>query len=144
LHLTYAIGKSGPAPVEHEDSTARGKPFDVANEKRLLPRRKQISRRATYKNDVQGTRTNDLVRDRDVATAGVAHFGRLHQPKSRRSRSGPGALAQVARPTSAEYSRAHVSSGPANFKVRIERLLLGGLMSAVAFLLDRRLRKLQR
>jgi hypothetical protein len=28
-------------------------------------------------------------------------------------------------------------------KVRIERLLLGGLMSAVAFLLDRRLRKLQ-
>jgi hypothetical protein len=29
-------------------------------------------------------------------------------------------------------------------KVRIERLLLGALMSAVAFLLDRRLRKLQR
>jgi hypothetical protein len=29
-------------------------------------------------------------------------------------------------------------------KVRIERLLLGGLMSAVAFLLDRRLRKLRR
>jgi hypothetical protein len=29
-------------------------------------------------------------------------------------------------------------------KVRIERLLLGGLMSAAAFLLDRRLRKLQR
>jgi hypothetical protein len=29
-------------------------------------------------------------------------------------------------------------------KVRIERLLLGGLMSAVALLLDRRLRKLQR
>ena len=29
-------------------------------------------------------------------------------------------------------------------KVRFERLLLGGLMSAVAFLLDRRLRKLQR
>jgi len=29
-------------------------------------------------------------------------------------------------------------------KVRVERLLLGGLMSAVAFLLDRRLRKLQR
>jgi len=29
-------------------------------------------------------------------------------------------------------------------KVRIERLLLGGLMSAVAFLLGRRLRKLQR
>jgi hypothetical protein len=29
-------------------------------------------------------------------------------------------------------------------KVRIERVLLGGLMSAVAFLLDRRLRKLQR
>jgi hypothetical protein len=29
-------------------------------------------------------------------------------------------------------------------KVRIERLLLGSLMSAVAFLLDRRLRKLQR
>jgi hypothetical protein len=29
-------------------------------------------------------------------------------------------------------------------KVRIERLLLGGLMSTVAFLLDRRLRKLQR
>jgi len=28
--------------------------------------------------------------------------------------------------------------------VRVERLLLGGLMSAVAFLLDRRLRKLQR
>jgi len=28
--------------------------------------------------------------------------------------------------------------------VRIERLLLGGLMSAVAFLLDRRLRRLQR
>jgi hypothetical protein len=28
-------------------------------------------------------------------------------------------------------------------KVRIERLLLGGLMSAVALLLDRRLRKLQ-
>jgi len=28
--------------------------------------------------------------------------------------------------------------------LRIERLLLGGLMSAVAFLLDRRLRKLQR
>jgi len=28
-------------------------------------------------------------------------------------------------------------------KVRIERLLLGALMSAVAFLLDRRLRKLQ-
>jgi hypothetical protein len=37
-----------------------------------------------------------------------------------------------------------VPSVPANFKVRIERLLLGGLMSAVAFLLDRRLRKLQR
>jgi hypothetical protein len=29
-------------------------------------------------------------------------------------------------------------------RVRVERLLLGGLMSAVAFLLDRRLRKLQR
>jgi hypothetical protein len=29
-------------------------------------------------------------------------------------------------------------------KVRVERVLLGGLMSAVAFLLDRRLRKLQR
>jgi len=29
-------------------------------------------------------------------------------------------------------------------KVRIERLLLGGLMSAVALILDRRLRKLQR
>jgi hypothetical protein len=29
-------------------------------------------------------------------------------------------------------------------KNRMERLLLGGLMSAVAFLLDRRLRKLQR
>jgi hypothetical protein len=29
-------------------------------------------------------------------------------------------------------------------KVRIERVLLGGLMSAVAFLLDRRLRKLHR
>jgi hypothetical protein len=29
-------------------------------------------------------------------------------------------------------------------KVRIERLLLGALMSTVAFLLDRRLRKLQR
>jgi len=29
-------------------------------------------------------------------------------------------------------------------KVRVERALLGGLMSAVAFLLDRRLRKLQR
>jgi hypothetical protein len=29
-------------------------------------------------------------------------------------------------------------------RVRIERLLLGGLMSAVALLLDRRLRKLQR
>jgi hypothetical protein len=29
-------------------------------------------------------------------------------------------------------------------KVRIERMLLGGLMSAVAFVLDRRLRKLQR
>jgi hypothetical protein len=29
-------------------------------------------------------------------------------------------------------------------KVRVERLLLGGLMSAVAFLLDRRLRQLQR
>jgi hypothetical protein len=29
-------------------------------------------------------------------------------------------------------------------KMRIERLLLGGLMSAVALLLDRRLRKLQR
>ena len=29
-------------------------------------------------------------------------------------------------------------------KVRIERLLLGGMMSAVAFLLDRRLRKLKR
>jgi hypothetical protein len=29
-------------------------------------------------------------------------------------------------------------------KVRIERLLLGGLMSAVAFLLDRRLRRLTR
>jgi hypothetical protein len=28
-------------------------------------------------------------------------------------------------------------------RVRIERLLLGGMMSAVAFLLDRRLRKLQ-
>jgi hypothetical protein len=28
-------------------------------------------------------------------------------------------------------------------KVRVERVLLGGLMSAVAFLLDRRLRKLQ-
>jgi hypothetical protein len=27
-------------------------------------------------------------------------------------------------------------------RVRVERLLLGGLMSAVAFLLDRRLRKL--
>jgi hypothetical protein len=37
-----------------------------------------------------------------------------------------------------------VPSVPANFKVRIERLLLGGLMSAVALLLDRRLRKLQR
>jgi hypothetical protein len=29
-------------------------------------------------------------------------------------------------------------------KVRIERLLLGALMSGVAFMLDRRLRKLQR
>jgi hypothetical protein len=29
-------------------------------------------------------------------------------------------------------------------KVRLERLLLGGLMSAVALFLDRRLRKLQR
>jgi hypothetical protein len=29
-------------------------------------------------------------------------------------------------------------------KVRIERLLLGALMSTVAFVLDRRLRKLQR
>jgi hypothetical protein len=29
-------------------------------------------------------------------------------------------------------------------RVRIERLLLGGLMSAVALLLDRRLRKLRR
>jgi hypothetical protein len=29
-------------------------------------------------------------------------------------------------------------------KVRVERLLLGGLMWAVAFLLDRRLRNLQR
>jgi hypothetical protein len=29
-------------------------------------------------------------------------------------------------------------------RVRFERLLLGGLMSAVALLLDRRLRKLQR
>jgi hypothetical protein len=29
-------------------------------------------------------------------------------------------------------------------RLRIERLLLGGLMSAVAFLLDRRLRKLDR
>jgi hypothetical protein len=28
-------------------------------------------------------------------------------------------------------------------RVRVERVLLGGLMSAVAFLLDRRLRKLQ-
>jgi hypothetical protein len=28
-------------------------------------------------------------------------------------------------------------------KVRVERVLLGGLMSALAFLLDRRLRKLQ-
>jgi hypothetical protein len=28
--------------------------------------------------------------------------------------------------------------------LRVERLLLGGLMSAVAFLLDRRLRKLKR
>jgi hypothetical protein len=29
-------------------------------------------------------------------------------------------------------------------KARLERLVLGGLMAAVAFLLDRRLRKLQR
>jgi hypothetical protein len=29
-------------------------------------------------------------------------------------------------------------------KARLERILLGGLMSAVAFLLDRRLRNLQR
>jgi hypothetical protein len=29
-------------------------------------------------------------------------------------------------------------------KVRIEHLILGGMMSAVAFLLDRRIRKLQR
>jgi hypothetical protein len=29
-------------------------------------------------------------------------------------------------------------------KVRIERVLLGGLMSALAFFVDRRLRKLQR
>jgi hypothetical protein len=29
-------------------------------------------------------------------------------------------------------------------RVRVERMLLGGLMSAVAFLLDRRLRKLRR
>jgi hypothetical protein len=33
--------------------------------------------------------------------------------------------------------------GSCAVKVRIERLLLGGLMSAVALLLDRRLRKLQ-
>jgi hypothetical protein len=31
-----------------------------------------------------------------------------------------------------------------NVRVRLERLVLGGLMSTVAFLLDRRLRKLQR
>jgi hypothetical protein len=29
-------------------------------------------------------------------------------------------------------------------RVRIEHLILGGMMSAVAFLLDRRIRKLQR
>jgi hypothetical protein len=29
-------------------------------------------------------------------------------------------------------------------KVRIEHLILGGMMSAVAFLLDRRIRKLKR
>jgi hypothetical protein len=33
---------------------------------------------------------------------------------------------------------------PMPVKLRIERVLLGGLMSGVAFLLDRRLRKLQR
>jgi hypothetical protein len=49
----------------------------MANKQRLLPRREQISCHTTHKDDVGRTDADDLVGDRDVAAAGVVHFGRL-------------------------------------------------------------------
>ncbi len=78
LHLAHTIREAGPALVEHQHAAARGKPFDVAHEERLLPGREQIAGDPAHEDEVRRACADDLIGDRDIAAARVAHFGRLH------------------------------------------------------------------
>jgi hypothetical protein len=73
-----AVRESRPTLVEHENSAARGEPFDVAPEQRLVPGREQVSGDPAHEDHVETPVTDDLIRDRDIAATGVAHLGRKH------------------------------------------------------------------
>ena len=88
-HLPDAIREPRPTLVEHQHPAARGEPLDVTDQKRLLPRRQQVAGDTTHEDDVRRASADDLVRDRDITAAGIAHVGRLHSPQYPRSRLYP-------------------------------------------------------
>ena len=79
MHLPDAIGEPCPALVEHQHPTVRGETLDVAYEHRLLPGREQIPGDAPDEDQVGRAGSYQLIGDRDLTAAGVAHFAWLHR-----------------------------------------------------------------
>jgi hypothetical protein len=78
MHLPNSVGEPRSALVEHDQTTAGRKPFDVPHEQRLIPRRDEIPCDPTDEDDVRPALANDLIGDRDVAAAGVLNVWELH------------------------------------------------------------------
>jgi hypothetical protein len=78
LHLSHAVGEARAALVEHEHARELRKPEDVPDEKRLLPGRQEIARVGAHEDEVGSARTDDLVRDGDIAAPGVVDVWHVH------------------------------------------------------------------
>ena len=69
-----------PALVEHQHPAERGESLDVAYKQRLVPGREQIAGDATHEDHVGRAGPNELIGDRDLAAAGIADLGGVHDP----------------------------------------------------------------
>jgi hypothetical protein len=71
------VAAAGVADVGHWERSNRVS-RNVLGEKRLIPTREKIRDRAAHEHEVDVAGTDDLIRDRHVAAAGVADVGNLH------------------------------------------------------------------
>ena len=82
LQVTHSdrVGRSGAALVEDDQSAERRQPLEVAGTRWVVPDQIDMRNRAWDVDDVEGTLSQDLVRDVDIATPRVPGLRYLHAP----------------------------------------------------------------